>query len=105
MLAPWCELESAEPLIATLGIESMSFWSRQDDSNTVQSNGSLVVANARDIPDLVQFSTRASHFCKVDGLEISSLEPDLAGRFESGLFFANECHLDPRATLARLAMH
>jgi glycine oxidase len=102
MLAPWCEMESAEPLIATLGIESMSFWSRQDDNNTVQSSGSLVVANARDIPDLVQFSSRTSHFRKVDAQEISSLEPDLAGRFESGLFFADECHLDPRLALTML---
>ncbi|OUS09652.1 thiamine biosynthesis protein thio, partial [Gammaproteobacteria bacterium 54_18_T64] len=26
MLAPGCEGESAEPLIATLGLESMAFW-------------------------------------------------------------------------------
>lgn len=101
MLAPWCELESAEPLIATLGIESMSFWSRQD-SNTVQAKGSLVVANARDVPDLIQYSSRTSRFRKVDAQEISSMEPDLAGRFESGLFFADECHLDPRLALTKL---
>lgn len=101
MLAPWCELESAEPLIATLGIESMSFWNRMDN-NTVHAKGSLVVANARDMPDLVQFSTRTNHFRKIDAQEISSLEPDLAGRFESGLFFADECHLDPRLALTTL---
>lgn len=114
MLAPWCELESAEPLIATLGIESMAFWGQQDQTDGVNSNnatsttsdeqakGSLVVANARDTPDLVQFSTRTSHFRKVDATAISALEPDLAGRFDSGLFFPDERHLDPRATLTKL---
>jgi glycine oxidase len=101
MLAPWCELESAEPLIATLGVESMSFWSQQS-TDTVLAKGSLVVANARDIPDLVQFSKRTSQFRKVDAQEIATLEPDLAGRFDSGLFFTDECHLDPRAALIGL---
>ncbi|MET0534158.1 MAG: FAD-dependent oxidoreductase, partial [Steroidobacter sp.] len=35
--------------------------------------------------------------------DIGELEPDLAGRFEQALFFADEAHLDPRAALAALA--
>ena len=34
--------------------------------------------------------------------ELAALEPDLAGRFGTGLYFADEAHLDPRAAL-RLA--
>ena len=32
-----------------------------------------------------------------------TLEPDLAGRFRNGLFFAGEGHLDPRAAMTALA--
>ena len=34
---------------------------------------------------------------------IAALEPDLAGRFRKGLFFAGEGHLDPRAAMGALA--
>ena len=34
---------------------------------------------------------------------VAALEPDLAGRFGKGLYFADEGHLDPRAALAGLA--
>ena len=33
---------------------------------------------------------------------IAELEPDLAGRFRKGLFFADEGHLDPRVALSAL---
>ena len=34
---------------------------------------------------------------------INALEPELAGRFRRGLFFAGEAHLDPRAATLALA--
>lgn len=100
MLAPWCELESAEPLIAKLGLESIEFW-RKHGSEFIE-NGSLVVANRRDNPDLEQFAGRTQHFEKVSRDTIATLEPDLAGRFDSGLYFSQECHLDPRQSLINL---
>ena len=100
MLAPWCEMESTEPLIAELGLQSMDFW--QSVSSAVRCKGSLVIANARDIPDLRQFASRTDHFANVDKLQIAELEPDLADRFEQGLYFESECHLDPRAALQQL---
>lgn len=100
MLAPWCELESAEPLIAKLGLESIEFW-RKHASKIIE-NGSLVLANPRDTPDLEQFSARTHEFENVSREAISTLEPDLAERFDSGLFFSKECHLDPRQTLIDL---
>ena len=101
MLAPWCELESAEPLIARLGTESIAWW-RQHVPQTV-SNGSLVIAHGRDTGELANFSRRTERFEWLDGERIGALEPDLRGRFGKALFFAEEGHLDPRAALGALA--
>ncbi len=116
MLAPWCELESAEPLVAKLGSESIAWWGRRFPgagdgrvgatgsgaarggtglpAGTVL-NGSLVVAHGRDSGELAQFSRRTERFEWVDGDAIAALEPDLAGRFNKALFFKDEGHLDP----------
>jgi glycine oxidase len=101
MLAPWCELESAEPLIARLGTESIAWW-RERLPDTA-SNGSLVVAHGRDSGELVNFSRRTEQFEWLDGEAIATLEPDLRGRFNRALFFKDEAHLDPRAALGALA--
>ena len=100
MLAPWCEMESAEPLIGTLGLESLGYWRRHFPG--VVNKGSLVVAPSRDTPDLKRFAARTSHFDWIDRNKIAELEPDLAGRFETALFFADEAHLNPRDALAFL---
>ncbi len=101
MLAPWCELESAEPLIAELGAESLSWW-REKFPGTVL-GGSLVVAHGRDRGELKHFARRTERYEWLDGQAIAALEPDLAGRFERALYFREEGHLDPRAALAALA--
>jgi glycine oxidase len=101
MLAPWCERESSEAVIAQLGAESLSWW-RTRFAGTVL-NGTLVVAHARDAGELNQFGRRTAHFETVTGEAIAALEPDLGGRFTRGLYFAEEGHLDPRAALAALA--
>ncbi len=101
MLAPWCELESAEPLVARLGSESLAWWRKILPD--VANNGSLVVAHRRDVTDLVQFSRRTERFAWLDGDMIATLEPDLRGRFDKALFFEEEGHLDPRTALAALA--
>lgn len=94
MLAPWCEMESAEALIGTLGIESMKFWREQ--TNEVSSHGSLVLANERDRPDLNQFAQRTECHEPLDAARIETLEPDLKDRFSAGLFYQDEAHLNPR---------
>jgi glycine oxidase len=101
MLAPWCELETAEPLVARLGDESLAWWQRRFSATAL--NGSLVVAHARDAADLVQFGRRTERFEFLDGEAIAALEPDLGGRFNKALYFREEGHLDPRAALAALA--
>jgi glycine oxidase len=101
MLAPWCERERAEPLISTLGEDSLQWW-RERFPGTV-SSGSLVVAHGRDVTELARFAQRTEHFEELDGDAIGRLEPDLAGRFGKALFFGGEAHLDPRAALDFLA--
>ena len=101
MLAPWCEREGSEPLIARLGAESLSWW-RENFPQTVV-NGTLVVAHSRDTGELAHFARRTAHFEAVSSEAIAALEPDLGGRFAQGLYFAEEGHLDPRAALAYLA--
>ena len=101
MLAPWCERESAEPLIAALGAQSLEWWPARFPG-TVR-RGSLVVAHGRDAGELRQFARRTEHHQWLESEALSALEPDLAGRFSHALYFPEEGHLDPRAALAALA--
>src|SRR4029077_7595495 len=101
MLAPWCELESATPLIAQLGAEGILWW-RERFPGTV-ANGTLVVAHGRDLAELQQFARRTGEFQQLGGEELAALEPELQGRFSRALYFPSEAHLDPRAALTGLA--
>ena len=101
MLAPWCERESAEPLVATLGTESLAWWAARFPGTVLR--GSLVVAHGRDAGELRQFARRTERYQWLESAGIAALEPDLAGRFNQALYFADEGHLDPRAALAALA--
>jgi len=103
MLAPWCELEDAgEPLIAQLGLEGLAWWQAHAELPGLQRAGTLVVAAARDHADLQHFARRTREYRWVRGGELDGLEPELAGRFGEGLFFADEGHLDPRRALRYL---
>ena len=100
MLAPWCELENGGALIARLGEEGIAWWRRQFPA-TAQL-GTLVIAHRRDTGELVQFARRTGHYQTIGAEAIAALEPELAGRFASALYFADEGHLEPRAALAAL---
>jgi glycine oxidase len=101
MIAPWCELESAEPLVAELGREALDFWTDAVPVATVA--GSLVVPAPREPAELQDFARRTEAFERVDAAGVAALEPDLAGRFEAALYFPREAHLDPRAALDTLS--
>lgn len=101
MLAPWCEGESAEEPVIRLGQQAADWW--EPHAGGVARRGTLVVAPSRDRSELRRFGQRTSHFEEIDGEAITGLEPDLAGRFSRGLFFAGEAHLDPREAIAALA--
>jgi len=100
MIAPWCELESAEPIVATLGAEALAFWTKDIPVATIA--GSLVVAPARERAELIDFSRRAQNFEELDATGVARLEGDLAGRFDNALYFAREAHLDPKVAMAEL---
>lgn len=101
MLAPWCERATTEPEVAIRGVSSPAWWAERFPGTVLK--GSLVVAPARDAPDLARFAARTERFEWLDGDRLGALEPDLAGRFRRALFFAEEAHLDPRRALAALA--
>lgn len=105
MLSPWCErAEGAEPLIVQLGGESIKRW--RERYERVSQHGTLVVAPGRDSAELRRFAERAGGSGQTcDRGQIATLEPELAERFDRGLYFPEEAHLDPRAALPALAEH
>ena len=100
MLAPWCEAESAEPVVLRLGQDAADWW--QGNGAEVTRRGTLVLAPARDRADLDRFARMTQTHRSLDGDEIAALEPELQGRFPRGLFFETEAHLNPRAALQTL---
>ena len=100
MLAPWCESESAEPLITRLGERALTLW--RDALPDTPFNGSLVVAHPRDRADLYRFAQLTGNHRSVDAAEISEIEPALAGQFREGLLFSGEGHVEPRIVLPQL---
>lgn len=100
MLAPFCERESAEEPVERHGLAAIDWWDRH--AGGVSRNGTLVLTLNRDRGELARFARRSRGHRLLDGGGIAALEPDLAGRFGSGLFYADEAHLDPRAALSHL---
>ncbi len=101
MLAPWCEAESADEAVVSLGAEALDWWPRHHASTAM--HGTLVVAPPRDSGELSRFASRTSAFEWLDETAVAAFEPDLAGRFRKALFFPREAHLDPRRALADLS--
>ncbi|WP_395697599.1 FAD-dependent oxidoreductase [Methylocella sp.] len=101
MIAPWCEAESAEPVVVELGVEALDYWTREVP--VALRRGSLVLAPARERGELARFARRTREFERLDARRLAELEPDLSGRFDEALFFPQEAHLDPREAVAALA--
>jgi glycine oxidase len=100
MLAPDCEGESAPRSVVELGRGAIDWWDKRVPG--VARAGTLVVAPPRDVGEIERFARRTRGHERVDEARIAALEPDLAGRFHKGLFFAGEGHLDPRVALSAL---
>ncbi|MEM7398032.1 MAG: FAD-dependent oxidoreductase [Pseudomonadota bacterium] len=97
MLAPRCEEESAEPVVRELGMRGIELW--QAVYPDLITAGSLVVAPARDRKLLDRFERMTQGGSRLDAAQLEQLEPGLASRFDTGLFYADEAHLDPSAAL------
>ncbi len=100
MLAPWCEAEGAEPIVRDAGIAGLDLW-RAAFPGIVEA-GTLVLAQPRDLSELKRFARLAGGHEMVDAQRIDDLEPDLAGRFRSGLFYPLEGHMRTPDALAAL---
>ena len=93
MLGPFCEKEVYAPVVRDLGLTSIGLW-RDTYPGTVL-NGTLVVAGARDKGEVDHFARLTEGHERLDSDGIDRLEPDLQGRFTSGLFYAGEAHVAP----------
>jgi glycine oxidase len=91
MLGPYCETEAAAPVIRDLGLKSMTLW-RETYPGTVL-DGTLVLAAPRDKSEVDRFARLTEGHETLDDAGIGKLEPDLAGRFTSGLFYRGEGHV------------
>ena len=101
MLAPFCEGESAPQSVVALGQGAIDWWSARVPGVTRQGHAGRGAAARRE-RDRPLRGAHGGH-ARVDEARIAELEPDLAGRFRKGLFFADEGHLDPRVALSALA--
>lgn len=97
MLAPYCEAESAEPVIREMGRTGVVLW--REAYPGVVCRGTLVVASSRDRSELVRFARMTEGHREVGTDELARLEPELGGRFARGLLYADECHVLPRSAL------
>ena len=113
MIAPSCELESAEREISLLGSAAFRRWPEVAESLEgdigLCTDGSLVVAHAADRQELERLRRRVRdratdpEMTREVGLEdIRALEPELSSSFHNGLFMSVEGHLDNRKLLTAL---
>lgn len=101
MIAPFVEGESAAPEVARLGASAADWWAARVPG--VVRRGTLVVAPPRDRAELDRFAARTTGHERIGPDRIAGLEPDLAGRFGTALYYPGEAHLDPRLALQTLA--
>ncbi|MEC9196618.1 MAG: FAD-dependent oxidoreductase [Pseudomonadota bacterium] len=100
MLAPYCEGETAEEPVVRLGKEAADWWQAQ--GVPITRNGTLVVTLQRDRKELDRFARRTESHVALDANTLATFEPSLEGRFDRGLMFPEEAHVDPRAALNHL---
>lgn len=100
MIAPFCEGEAAATVIRELGLRSLALW--RDTYPGLTADGTLVVTQARDRAELRRFASLTEGHEQVGEERLAVLEPDLAGRFVAGLYFAEEAHVAPTPAMAFL---
>ena len=100
MLAPRCEEESAEAVIRELGMRGIALW--RATYPELVTNGSLVVAAPRDRSLLDRFARMTEDPARLDANALAALEPGLAPRFGSALYYEGEAHVNPNTALSFL---
>ena len=115
LLAPLSELDKAEQVIFSLGMESVdTLWklilNQLTDPIYFRQEGSLVVHHPQDKAEWQQFSTRIvnklsdSCYQLLTQDTLSQLEPEL-NQFKVGYYFPKEAQLDNQALLLALKKH
>ncbi len=97
MIAPDCEAETAPRIVRDWGRQALDIW--RANYPAFEMRGTLVVAAARDVSELKRLARATEGHRIVDAGEIALLEPELADRFSTGLYFAEEGHMDAAAAL------
>lgn len=100
MLAPFCEAEAAQQTVLDHGLQALALW--REAYPGLVSEGTLVLAAARDHSELERFARMTEGHTTCDAARLSELEPDLGGRFAAGLHFADEAHMATPDVLAFL---
>lgn len=114
MLAPFCELESAEDEVFRLGQRSMQLWPALVQALGAEAyfhqGGSLVVAHTPDAPYLTQFNRTLQHKLPgdpciryLDQAGLREKEPELATHFQQATFLEGEAWLYTKELMATLA--
>lgn len=112
MLAVASEALDSSPLVTRLGLGAGRLWSellaQLPEPVYHRQDGSLVVAHRQDLGEYRRFCERLQRR-RAQGLDlrlspcdragVEALEPDLADRFEQGLWLEDEGHLCPRQWL------
>lgn len=103
MLAPYCEMESAEPLVGELAPMSMAYWRGlcAEQGCDYSENGTLVISPSRDQNMLTHFAQKTEQWQAVNASQITELEPIL-NQHRQGLFYPSEAHIEPRQVLQAL---
>ncbi len=112
MLAPYCELSEAEAEICRWGAAALELWRQLVPTLArpvhMSCNGTLVVAHHQDRAGMHHLAERIKHAGFEPRLrwlqrsELHELEPELEGRFSTGLYLAPEGEIDPRSLLPAL---
>ncbi len=106
MLAPYAELETAEPLVFRLGRRSLELWpqwlAELADPVFFQQTGTLLVAHRQDRAEMERFVGRIhaklgdrAAVESLDAARLTELEPELAGRFQRGVLVPTEGQVSP----------
>lgn len=115
MLAPYSEIEHMPHDYICAGHDGITFWKQAtQELNTpmgFEENGSLFLSHSEDRHILERYKSHLeSHSYDLDKdiyktcnqADIHHLEPDLAQRFDNGLFLKNEAHINPAQTMTAL---
>jgi glycine oxidase len=100
MLAPGCEADGAPPDVIARAAGSADWWAARVPG--VERRGTIALAAPRDRAELSRFAARTTGHETLTAPDIAALEPDLAGRFTTALYYKDEAHLCPRTALAAL---